>query len=103
MYYQFYNKFNENGELKPEAKIAGKLTDLLNTTAALKRETGRALTTEHRYLQQQFWNVVEGFITESAALYEIGGFDDRNAYTVKMCKKINEVLDEFRVQISEES
>jgi hypothetical protein len=101
MKYTFYNRFDDNGELKPEAKIADKLTDLLNTSISLKRETGRALTTEHRYLQQEFWNVVEGFIVESAALYENGRYDGRNAYTIKMCAKINQVLDEFRVQIAE--
>lgn len=81
---------------------ASKLTDLLNSTAVRPMPLGVALTSEHRYLQQQFWTMVEGFIIESADKFEKGYYDGRNEYAVRMAAKIAPLLDKFREEISNE-
>jgi hypothetical protein len=81
---------------------AGKITDILNKGGNSKLLLGEALTHEHRYLQQEFWTMVESFITSSANAHEEKRYDDRNAYTVKMCSKIAPLLDQFRAEIAKE-
>lgn len=84
------------------SKNATAICDLLNSTSAYPLQTGRAITNEHRYLQAEFWNVVEGFIQESATKHALGRYDDRNAYAVKMAAKIAPLLDQFRQEIANE-
>jgi len=84
------------------SKNATAICDLLNSSGAYPMETGKAITNEHRYLQSEFWNVVEGFIQESAVRHAAGYYDDRNSYAVKMAAKIAPLLDQFRQEIANE-
>jgi hypothetical protein len=81
-------------------KHADQISDIINGAGSMKA-IGIALAHDHRFLQQEFWTLVEGFIEEAARMHDLKEFDDRNAYTVKMCKRINERIEPFRIKISE--
>lgn len=81
---------------------ASQITDILNSSNAYPSQTGKEITNEHRYLQSEFWIMVEGFINESAKKFAQHQFDDRNAYAVKMCAKFAPLIEQFRLEIANE-
>lgn len=92
----------ENFKEEKARENASQITDILNSSNAYPSHTGKEITNEHRYLQGEFWTLVEGFIEESAKKYADRRFDDRNAYAVKMSAKIAPLLEQFRMEIANE-
>lgn len=83
-------------------EIAVQIGKLLNGPSRIGEVGKEIALKEHRYLQQQFWTLCEGFIQQAAKDKAEGRFDDRNAYTVKICARIQENLDVWRQEIANE-
>ena len=80
---------------KAEAKeLAGKLSSLLNGGSNSTSEAFvEALLNDHRTLQQCFARMVVLWIHKQAERCKDDCFDLRNEGTVKMCKRLDEVIE----------
>lgn len=84
-------------------EIAVQIGKLINSTSARPFLVGEEIALrEHRFLQQEFWTLVEGFVKQSARNFSNRYYDDRNAYAVKMCRRIEDMLDKWRQEIANE-
>ncbi len=54
--------------------------NFVNGKVSSTEKTGMAMTTMHRYLQQQAFKVCVGFMKSLAHNYQKGRFDDRNEW-----------------------
>lgn len=58
--------------------------NFVNGQVKSTEKTGLAMTTMHRYLQQQAFKVVVGFMKGLAHNYRKGRFDDRNEWASRL-------------------
>lgn len=58
--------------------------NFVNGKVSSTEKTGMAMTTMHRYLQQQAFKVCVGFMKSLAHNYQKGRFDDRNEWASRM-------------------
>lgn len=72
------------------------ISDLVNNTAFQPLEVGVLLSTDHRYLQQQFFNMFVGFISMLSHNYKEGHYDGRNE---RACKFANAMMEAYMKEI----
>ena len=58
--------------------------NFVNGKVSSTEKTGMAMTTMHRYLQQQAFKVCVGFMKSLAHNYQKGRFDDRNEWASRL-------------------
>lgn len=61
--------------------------NFVNGKVSSTEKTGRAMTTMHRYLQQQAFKVCVGFMKSLAHNYQKGLFDDRNEWASRLANE----------------
>lgn len=71
---------------------AKSISDMVNSSNWKPMEVGVELTTDHRYLQQQLFEMMLHFISQSAYNFDKGWYDERNEFTMKCCKVMYEAL-----------
>ena len=68
---------------KDKAFVA-EFEDFVNGRVSNAEKTGIAMTTMHRYLQQQAFKVCLGFVKALAHNYRMGRYDQRNEWASKL-------------------
>lgn len=67
-----------------DAAFAREFENFVNGRISSPNKTGKALTTMHRYLQQQAFKVFLGFTRQLALNYADGRYDERNEWASKI-------------------
>lgn len=83
----------------PAEEIATMISNAMNTQSGSINAIAELLCNDHRYLQQEFWKLIEAVIKKHAQHHDEKRYDDRNEYTVKMCAKIAPLLEKLQKEI----
>lgn len=67
-----------------DKEFARHFEDFVNGKVSNPEKTGMAMTCMHRYLQQQAFKVMLGFLKGLAYNYRKGCFDDRNEWASRL-------------------
>lgn len=67
-----------------DAAFAQEFENFVNGRISSPNKTGKALSTMHRYLQQQAFKVFLGFMRQLALNYADGHYDERNEWASKI-------------------
>ena len=68
------------------------ISDMVNSSNWKPMEVGVELTTDHRYLQQQLFEMMIHFISQSSFNFDNNRYDGRNEFAMKCCKVMYEAL-----------
>jgi len=75
-----------------ENSNAHEISKMVNSTLFNAKKVGFELAHDHPYLQQQTFKMMLQFIEQQA---EKQHYDQRNEFTVKLCKELDKVAKEF--------
>lgn len=79
---------------KKSIEQANKLSDMVNGSIDFEEVADLLANKTHRYLQQELFKFFLTYVRKQAEKDD-HNFDGRNEYTVKLSKKLNEVVKEF--------
>ena len=86
-----YEVCRKDGETEDDV-FARQFGNFVNGKMCSKTKVAERMSCEHRYLQNEMFNVCMAYITKLAENCEKGYFDPRNEYACKTSKKIIDCL-----------
>lgn len=82
-----YQEFSGVTISEQDKAFVQEFVNFVNGRMCSAENTGRELTRAHRYLQQEMFKVLIGFVRQLAYNYQNGYYDDRNEWSSRLASE----------------